>query len=174
MWDTGGCGTSTRSGHGHRGCVSLSSPPSLAAWKVSSWFTQCKSDLSYQWVLLLLAKAAVDNTVRKSWLGREQPELQRGNFNSEFIKLTAPGHWELPRASTQSRNSPPSPGTEPSTCLAAISDIISKQGSFSELLFLIFCSLNANPFDKTVPYAFSVLFPLNLFLPVEKKEKKRG
>lgn len=176
MWDTGGCGTSRRSGHGHRGLdpVSLPGPPSLAARKVPPWFTQCKSDLSYEWLLLLLAKAAVDNAVGKSWLGRKQPELWRGNLNLEYIKVTAPGQPAAPQGRHSEQEQRPSTGTEPSTCLPAITDIISKQGSFSELLFLIFSSLNANPFDKTVPYAFSVLLPLNLFLPVEKKRKKRG
>lgn len=110
----------------------------------------------------------------KSWLGRKQPELWRGNLNLEYIKLTAPGHSAAPQGWHSEQEQRPSTGREPSTCLPAITDIISKQGSFSELLFLIFSSLNANPFDKTVPYAFSVLLPLNLFLPVEKKEKKEG
>lgn len=101
---------------------------------------------------------------RTAWAAER--ELELGIYQTDSPRaLGAPqGHSE--------QEQPPSPGREPSTCLPAITDIISKQGSFSELLFLIFCSLNANPFDKTVPYAFSVLFLLNLFLPVEKRKKE--
>lgn len=95
-----------------------------------------------------------------------------GTWTRNLSNWQPPGTQSSPGLHSE-QEQPPSPGREPSTCLPAITDIISKQGSFSELLFLIFCSLNANPFDKTVPYAFSVLFPLNLFLPVEKRKKKK-
>lgn len=173
MCDTGGCGTSKRSGHGHRGpdAVSLPSPPSLAAWKVSSRFTQCKSDLSYEWLLLLLAKAAVDNTVGKSWLGSKQPELQRGNLNSEFIKLTAPGHSELPRA-TQSRNSPPAPAESPAPACQQLLTLSPNRGAFLSFFSWYFVVWMLIPLTKLSPMLFPFSFCLISFSQW-KKEKKR-
>ena len=50
---------------------------------------------------MLLAKAAVDNTGGKNWLGSKQTELKRENLNLEYIKLTAPGQSSaVPRADT--------------------------------------------------------------------------
>lgn len=162
------------------GCtlVSLLSPPSLVsqpgALKVSSWFTQCRRDLSYKWLLLLLAKAATDNTGEElalkqtDWIaGRE---LELGIYQTDSTRAVVSHlqgrHLEKARALQQPRTQ-----WEPLHLAASNYWHYPQTGDLSEALFLIFSGLNANPFNKTVPDAFSALFSLNLFLPVEKKKK---
>lgn len=111
------CETQAAAGHlkgmavDTEGCtlVSLPSPPSLlrqpGALKVSSWFTQCKSDLSYERLLLLLAKAAVDNTVgeelawkQTDWIAERQLELGIHQTDSAWAVVSRPQGRHLEKA----------------------------------------------------------------------------
>lgn len=125
----------------------------------------------------LLAKAAVDNTEGKNWLGSKQnwiaeSELELGIDQTDSARAVVGRprgrHLEKARAS----QAPPA-AESPCTWLQAVTDLASTQGTFLEALFLIFSSLNANPFNKTVPVLFSPSFPLISFSQWKKNNPKK-
>lgn len=106
--------------------------------------------------------------------GLEANSLSCGkeNLNSEFIKLTAPRHSELPWASTQSRNSPPAPAERPAPACQQLLTLSPNRGAFLSFFSWYFVVWMLIPLTKLSPMLFPFSFPLISFSQW-KKEKKR-
>lgn len=166
------------------GCTLVSRPslPSLVhqpgALKVSSWFTQCRSNLSYEWLLLLLAKAAVDNTGGKNWLGSKQTELQRERTWTWNISNWQ--HWAVVSC-PQGRHLEKATASQPPLATGRASAPGCKQlltlspnrGSFLRLFSWYLAVWMLIPLTKLSPMLFPPSFSL-IFFSQWKKKKRRG
>lgn len=173
VWDTGGCGTPKRRGHGHRGleAVSLPSPPSLAGF-IMIYPMQIWPFLRVTFIAFGKSSRGQHSGEELAWkptAWAEERELELGIYQTD-----SPRALRAPLGCTQSRNSPPAPAESPAPACQQLLTLSPNRGAFLSFFSWYFVVWMLIPLTKLSPMLFPFSFPLISFSQWKREKKKEG